>query len=167
MKLLVQNCARCGETHEINFEEFSLRPVKSGGDTRTHWGMCSNTNEPVLMKFEETGSEIPEIVCLCGSTRFWKEYQRQNLRLTMEGKIVLSIGAATGTDDEHFGNLPKAEYERIKNMLDELHKRKIDLADRVFIINVGGYIGDSTRSEIEYAQQHGKPIDYLEPLVEG
>ena len=104
----------------------------------------------------------PRIVCLCGSTRFWREFQRASLRETMAGRIVLSIGAATGTDDEHFGNLPKEEYSRVKSMLDELHKRKIDLADEVLILNVGGYIGQSTRSELEYAQALGKPVRYLE-----
>ena len=104
----------------------------------------------------------PEIVCLCGSTKFWQEYQKQNLRFTLDGKIVLSIGAATGSDDEHFGNLPREEYDRIKNMLDELHKRKIDLADSIFVINIGGYIGDSTKSEIEYAIKHNKKVEYLE-----
>lgn len=84
----------------------------------------------------------------------------------MAGRIVLSIGAATGTDDEHFGNLPKAEYDRIKEMLDELHKRKIDIADEVLVLNVGGYVGNSTRSEIEYATAHGKPLRWLESPAE-
>jgi hypothetical protein len=60
----------------------------------------------------------PTIVCLCGSTRFWRLFQQAGLRETMAGRIVLSIGAASGTDDEHFGNLPQAEYDRIKEMLD-------------------------------------------------
>lgn len=111
-------------------------------------------------------AEKPKVVCLCGSTRFWKEFQRAGLKETMEGKIVLSIGAASGTDDEHFGNLPREEYNRVKEMLDELHKRKIDLADEVLILNVGGYIGQSTQSELEYAKAHGKSIRFLEPVEE-
>ena len=107
-------------------------------------------------------SDFPKIVCLCGSTRFWREFQRASLRETMAGKIVLSIGAATGTDDEHFGNLPQDEYDRIKSMLDELHMRKIDLADEVLILNVDGYIGESTRNERNYALQTGKRVRYLE-----
>ena len=47
-------------------------------------------------------------------------------------------------------------------MLDDMHKRKIDMADEIFVINVGGYIGESTRSEIKYAQATGKPVRYLE-----
>jgi len=98
----------------------------------------------------------PEIVVLCGSTRFYNEFEKQNLRLTLEGKIVLSIGIVTSSD------LDLGISEEDKNMLDELHKRKIDLADRVFILNKDGYVGESTRSEIDYAQLLGKPIDYLE-----
>ena len=51
---------------------------------------------------------------------------------------------------------------KTKEMLDDMHKRKIDMADEIFVINVGGYIGDSTRSEIEYAKAHGKKVKYLE-----
>lgn len=105
----------------------------------------------------------PTIVCLCGSTKFWKEFQIHDLRLTLEGKIVLSIGAATGTDDEHFGNLLKEDYDRVKAMLDELHLRKIDLADEVLILNVGDYIGESTARELVYATHQSKQIHFLEP----
>ena len=105
----------------------------------------------------------PAIVCLCGSTRFWREFQRASLRETLAGRIVLSIGVASGTDDEHFGNLPRAEYERVKALLDDLHLSKIDLADEVLILNVGGYVGESTRRELEYARSLGKRIRFLEP----
>ena len=106
--------------------------------------------------------DFPTIVCLCGSTRFWREFQAASLRETMVGKIVLSIGAASGTDDEHFGSLPRAEYDRIKTMLDELHMRKIDLCDEILVLNVGGYIGESTARELAYALAHGKRVRYLE-----
>ena len=102
----------------------------------------------------------PIIVCLCGSTRFWRLFQQAGLRETMAGRIVLSIGAASGTDDEHFGNLPKAEYDRIKTMLDDLHLRKIDLCDEVLILDQDHYIGESTARELAYAQVLGKKIRY-------
>lgn len=105
---------------------------------------------------------FPEVVCLCGSTRFWQTFQEASLKLTMEGKIVLSIGAASGTDDQHFGNLPKAEYDRIKTMFDELHFKKIELANRVLILNVDGYIGESTRNELNYARKLGKVVTFWE-----
>src|SRR6266567_5403085 len=87
----------------------------------------------------------PKIVCLCGSTRFWKTFQEQSLRLTKEGVIVLSIGCATASDDEH--GITTEE----KAIFDELHMRKIDLADEILVLNVGGYIGQSTRKEANYA----------------
>jgi hypothetical protein len=105
---------------------------------------------------------LPTIVCLCGSTRFWRTFQQASLQETMAGKIVLSIGAASGTDDEHFGNLPREEYDRIKTMLDELHLRKIDLADEVLILNVGDYIGQSTARELAYARAQGKQVRFWE-----
>ena len=105
---------------------------------------------------------FPVIVCLCGSTRFWRAFQQAGLEETLAGKIVLSIGAASGTDDDHFGNLPRKEYDRVKTMLDELHLRKIDLADEVLILNVGGYIGESTRRELDYARVKGKVIRFWE-----
>lgn len=106
---------------------------------------------------------FPIVVCLCGSTRFWREFQRAGLAETMAGRIVLSIGAASGTDDEHFGNLPRDEYDRVKTMLDALHMHKIEMADEVLILNVGGYVGESTRRELEYARQLDKVIRWLEP----
>lgn len=108
------------------------------------------------------GEPLPTIVCLCGSTRFWRTFQQAGLRETMAGRIVLSIGAASGTDDEHFGNLPREEYDHIKTMLDELHMRKIDLADEVLILNVNGYIGESTARELAYARKLGKVVRFLE-----
>jgi hypothetical protein len=106
--------------------------------------------------------DYPTIVCLCGSTRFWRTFQEASLRETLSGKIVLSIGAASGTDDEHFSGLPKEEYDRVKAMLDDLHMRKIDLADEVLVLNVGGYIGESTARELAYAQSLGKPVRFWE-----
>ena len=110
---------------------------------------------------EESQSKAqPKIVCLCGSTRFWRTFQKASLQETLKGNIVLSIGAASGTGDEHFGNLPRDEYDNIKTMLDELHLRKIDLADEVLILNVDGYIGESTGRELEYAIKLGRPVRY-------
>ncbi len=106
----------------------------------------------------------PEIVCLVGSTRFGFAFRDAEIKETLDGNIVLSIGCNMRSDKEIFGHLPESELQRIKAMLDELHLRKIDLSDRVTVINVGGYVGSSTKSEIEYAQKLGKPIRYLEAL---
>lgn len=104
---------------------------------------------------------MPEIVCLCGSTRFWKMFRDVGLKLTLQGKIVLSIGICA--PDSKILAHPNSPHGKLqKRKLDELHKRKIDLADTVMILNVNGYIGESTRSEIEYARTRGKTIQYLE-----
>lgn len=108
------------------------------------------------------GGRKPRITVLCGSTRFGRWYREMNLRLTMAGDIVLSIGCDTRSDHALWAVLGPDEMGKIKGRLDALHLRKIDLADRVYVLNVGGYIGESTRREIEYATKLGKPIEYLE-----
>lgn len=80
-------------------------------------------------------------------------------RQTLHGKIVLSVGVCKHAED-HGG---EALGPEVAEMLDELHKRKIDLADEVLILNVGGYIGKSTKSELDYAIEHGKTIRFLQP----
>jgi len=104
----------------------------------------------------------PEIVCLCGSTKFYDAFQSANYRLTMAGFIVLIVGFYPHSAEQAHGEDVGCSPEQ-KLGLDELHKRKIDLADSIFVLNVGGYIGESTASEIEYAKQTGKPVTYLEP----
>ena len=106
--------------------------------------------------------ERPEIVVLCGSTRFYDMFQAANYDLTMLGKIVLSVGFYPHSKAMHGHGEGVGHDSAEKEALDELHKRKIDLADRVYVLNVDGYIGSSTRSEIAYAIAHGKPVDYLE-----
>jgi hypothetical protein len=112
----------------------------------------------------------PEIVVLCGSTRFRDRFDLANFDLTMDGAIVLAPGVWVRSSPA-FSDLPDDLQVSGKVALDELHKRKIDLADRVYVINVAtpehpeGYIGESTRSEIAYAERLGKPIEYLVPLV--
>ncbi len=98
-----------------------------------------------------------KVITLCGSTRFKDEFQEAQKRLTLEGNIVISVGLFGHSGDEEVWT------EGTKEMLDNMHKRKIDMADAIYVINVGGYIGESTRSEIDYATRHGKEILYLEP----
>jgi hypothetical protein len=108
----------------------------------------------------------PKVICLCGSTRFYDQFQESNYAETMKGNVVLSVGFYPHAKAKHGHGegIGHDSLEKIK--LDELHKRKIDLADEVLILNVGGYIGESTRSEINYAVAHGKPVKYLEPIEE-
>lgn len=98
---------------------------------------------------------MPTIVCLCGSTRFREAYEQAQREETLAGKIVLTVGLL-GHHEGLDMNGP------IKKRLDELHLHKIDLASEILVLNVGGYIGESTRREIEYARQSGKLIRYLE-----
>ncbi len=109
------------------------------------------------------GGPRPRIVVLCGSTRFFDTFREQNLRLTLAGHIVLSIGCDTKADGDLNLAVEGRSFDEAKTALDELHKRKIDLADEVLVINVGGYVGESTRGEIAYAEWIGRPVRYLEP----
>ncbi len=104
----------------------------------------------------------PKVVTLCGSTRFYKEFQEAYYLETMSGKIVLSVGFYPHATSESGHGEGVGHDSEQKEMLDELHKRKIDMSDEVLVLNVGGYIGESTSSEIEYAKLSGIPMRYLE-----
>ena len=97
-----------------------------------------------------------KVITLCGSTRFKDEFLEVQKRLTLEGNIVISVGLFGHSGDDEVWT------PGTKEMLDNMHKRKIDMADGIFVINVGGYIGESTRSEIDYAIRNGKTVEYLE-----
>lgn len=100
----------------------------------------------------------PRIVCLCGSTRFATTFREANLQETLAGRIVLSIGCDLRSDAELFATYSPAQREAIKHDLDELHLRKIELADEILVLNVDGYLGESTRREIAHAATLGKRI---------
>ena len=99
--------------------------------------------------------ERPVIVCLCGSIRFGEMFRNVNQRETLAGKIVLAPGCFQG--DVVLEVLPG-----VKRGLNELHLRKIDLANEILVVSVGGYVGESTRQEIAYARQQGKRVRWLE-----
>lgn len=108
-----------------------------------------------------------KVITLCGSTRFKDAFLEVQKRLTLEGNIVISVGLfGHSGDEEVWEGMDEGTLTRTKEMLDDMHKAKIDLADEIFVINVGGYIGDSTRSEIAYAKKTGKAVRYLETLAE-
>jgi hypothetical protein len=100
--------------------------------------------------------EFPKIVCLCGSTRFGEAFRKAQLAETLAGRIVLTIGCDAHSDED------LALEPDTKKALDELHFRKIELADEVLILNVGQYIGESTRRELAYARALGKTVRFLE-----
>lgn len=100
-----------------------------------------------------------EVVTLCGSTRFKDEFLQAQKELTLQGKIVISVGLFGHSGDDEVWT------EGTKEMLDDMHKRKIDMADYIYVINVDGYIGASTRSEIAYATAQGKRVEYRYPTT--
>ena len=104
----------------------------------------------------------PIRVCLCGSMRreFADAWKREYKKESLAGKIVLMAAVVPGDN-------PIENDDDLKPALDLLHKRKIDLADEILVLNVVGYVGDSTRSEIEYAKRQGKVIRWLEPPLRG
>ena len=107
----------------------------------------------------------PKTVCLCGSTRFYDAFQLANYEETMAGNVVLSVGFYPHASEQAHGESIGITPEQ-KEALDWLHKYKIYLSDEVFVLNVGGYIGSSTASEIRFAEILGKPVRYLEEVPE-
>lgn len=99
-----------------------------------------------------------KIITLCGSTKFKDEFIREQKRLTLEGNIILTVGLFGHSGDNEVWN------DGVKEMMDDMHKRRIDLSDEIFVINKNGYIGESTRSEIEYAIKTNKPVKYMEEI---
>ena len=104
-----------------------------------------------------------KVITLCGSTKFKDDFMREQKRLTLEGNIILTVGLfGHSGDNEVWEGMDNGALTKTKEMLDDMHKRKIDMADEIFVINKGGYIGSSTRSEIEYAIKTGKKVNYME-----
>ena len=95
-----------------------------------------------------------KVITLCGSTKFKEDFERINRELTLLGNIVISVGC--------FGHAGDVFTEEQKIMLDDIHKRKIDMADGIYVINRNGYVGESTRSEIRYAYLHNKTVTFME-----
>lgn len=103
-----------------------------------------------------------KVITLCGSTRFKDDFMKVQKELTLKGNIVISVGLFEHSgDNEVWEDMKEGTLTSTKIMLDNMHKRKIDMADEIYIINVGGYIGESTKSEIDYAKQNNKKVKYL------
>jgi len=153
-------------TREEMLEELDrcwVIPLEKGAAVKDLWESSGfKAREAIRALIREHGPEVerPKIVCLCGSTRFMNAFRRASLEETLGRKIVLSIGC--NLRDSDFETFTQEHLAEIKVELDELHLRKIDLADEVLILNVGGYIGESTRNELNYAKEKGKKIRFLE-----
>lgn len=96
------------------------------------------------------------VITLCGSIKFENEFMKVQEKLTLDGNIVFT--------PNFFNNLKGEINAETKKMLDEMHRQKIDISNEIYVINCGGYIGESTKSEIEYAKANGKKISYLEDI---
>ena len=106
-----------------------------------------------------------KVITLCGSTRFKEQFMKAQKELTLKGNIVISVGLfGHSGDQEVWENMDQGTLTKTKEMLDDMHKRKIDMADEVFVVNVNGYIGESTKAEIKYAIETGKVVNYLEKI---
>lgn len=104
-----------------------------------------------------------KVITLCGSARFQKEFLQEQKRLSLEGNIVISLGFFdTSEDQATWNNIDENTRQEKIAMLKDMHKRKIDMADEIFVINPNGYIGESTKTEITYAEQNHKPVRYLQ-----
>ncbi len=158
-------------------EVYRRRP---GGMNRVIWGMDTIMNpanrivdpdkdhlvpHPAIRWVDGEQKGKPRVVCLCGSTRFFPQFQEANFAETMAGNIVLSVGFYPHAVGEMHGEGVGITPDQ-KQGLDELHLRKIDLADEVLILNVGGYIGESTARELAYAYERGKAVRFLQPQPE-
>jgi hypothetical protein len=110
---------------------------------------------------DQAGEDRRKIVCYCGSLRVAMEaFKKAEYEAVLKGEIALLPCCMFVDIERTYG--AESDY---KQKADDLHKRKIDIADEVFVLNVGGYIGQSTRSEIDYALSIGKPVKYLEPTT--
>ena len=129
--------------------------MKQEGQTQKERPRVSEGGKKMVGKYK--------VITLCGSTRFKDAFLEAQKRLTLEGNIVISVGLfGHSGDTEVWEGMSEDTLTKTKEMLDDMHKRKIDMADEIYVINVGGYIGSSTRSEISYARETGKPVRYLE-----
>lgn len=107
-----------------------------------------------------------KVICLCGSTRFTDIMLVHQWELTKQGFVVLSWCALPDWYFQEGKKTHVGDQEGVREIVDEVHLRKIDLSDEVFILNVNGYIGESTRNELNYAKSKGKAIRFLEPIEE-
>jgi hypothetical protein len=147
---------------DIEVTQEHLELVSGWMSSARSMGIANHLTSGIRMEqVDDQAKQRPTIVCLCGSTRFADAFRSENLHETIAGRIVLSIGCDTKSDTDllALGELT----EEAKARLDELHLRKIDLADEILVLNVDDYIGESTRREIAYARAAGKRLRWWGP----
>jgi len=141
----------------INHALTHLMLHMAGSKTEDHIGraLTRMMMAVAVEKSKKADEKKPEVICLCGSTKFKREYMDVARSLALSGHIVLSVEFFMHADD-----CKVTDGEKV--MLDKLHLAKIDMSDGIFVINVGGYVGESTKNEVEYAGEMGKKIWWLE-----
>ena len=145
---------------EAHVEELAHGGMSSGMVSGSFW--ISKGIPMLIENLHKVKAGYP-VVTLCGSTRFKDAFIEAQRRLTLEGKIVISVGLFNHSGDEEIcDGMDEGTVSKTLEMLDDMHKRKIDMADSIYVINVGGYIGESTKSEIRYAENQGKKVEYLQ-----
>lgn len=125
---------------------------------------CGGDTNVLTKEYYMNIAKKPKIVCLCGSTRFTEEFKEAAKAETLSGNIVLTVHLSTKPESEMYysslASFEEKELDQIREGLDQLHFKKINIADEILVINVDGYIGESTQREIQYAKSLGKSIRY-------
>lgn len=106
------------------------------------------------------------IMCLCGSTRFKDEFEKAAAELSLRGYIGLSLGVFGKSGDYERYDIDEND-EKLREQLDDMHKQRIEMSDAIYVVNPSGYVGESTKREIEYARSLGKDVLWLEELSVG
>ena len=137
-----------------NYSEEEIKEFRETVDKGAHL-FFKYAREGRIQSAESLIKNQYKIITLCGSIKFKDEFMKVQEKLTLDGNIVLT--------PNFFNNIKKENIdEKTKKMLDEMHKQKIDMSDEIYVINVGGYIGESTKKEIEYAKARGKEVSFME-----
>lgn len=153
-----------GGSFEAVFDGVGSVILRTKGSQGPNFHLSRDLTYRLLQLFPGEKKTRPRVVCLCGSTRFTREMMLVSWDFAKRG--IIALGWCVLPDGYFEGDgAHGAEVDNCKEQLDELHKHKIDLSDDVLVLNIGGYIGDSTKSEIEYAMATGRPVAYLETRV--
>lgn len=128
-------------------------------DAKAAWIERAQAAESRVVELEARRAG-PKIITLCGPTRFTSEMLKEAWRLTIAGVIVIHWNILESK--EAFSHGAEAAGGNVKEIVDGLYLHKVAMADEVRVINVGGYIGESTRAELRHARKLGKPITWLE-----
>lgn len=114
----------------------------------------------------EQHTRTSRVITLCGSTRFPDAFALANMHLSLQGHIVIGLGMLGHADEPRGARFLTSDGDEStpeKQGLDQLHFRKIDISDGIYVVNVGGYVGSSTRREIKYAKDRGKTVEWMFP----